>query len=179
VPCLKARERAIPQCKIGLAGTSLELLTAFGLTSSSFCTFQVDGKPTKLPLFEGQNVTEQVLRFGDATGIKPDGLAKVFAEVNRGLRSQGLAPLAEFQIQYNGMSLPIQFHQGENLLSVVRTSIRASCVSLSCAHYSPLWSCIHHDECRTLTLALTLTRCARSPASTAWTRTCSRVCCSS
>ena len=53
-----------------------------------FTWSQVDGKPTKLPLFEGQNVTERVLAFGQATGIKPDGLAKVFAEVNRGLRSQ-------------------------------------------------------------------------------------------
>jgi hypothetical protein len=71
----------------------------------------VDGRPTKLPLFEGQNVTEQVLKFGQATGIKPEGLAAVFAEVNRGLRDQGLAPLAEFKIEYNGQMLPIQFHQ--------------------------------------------------------------------
>jgi len=95
-------------------------LQAKGLAPLIEFSFQVDGKPTKLPLFEGQNVTEQVLAFGQATGIKPDGLAKVFAEVNRGLRSQGLAPLAEFHIQHNGASLPIQFHQGENLLSVVR-----------------------------------------------------------
>jgi predicted transcriptional regulator len=94
-----------------------------GLAPLMELAFDVSGKKAVLPLFTGQNVTEQVLKFGQAQNIGPQGLEQIFSEVNRNLRDKGLAPLAEFNIEWNGKRLSIAFHQGENLGLVVKAFV--------------------------------------------------------
>lgn len=57
----------------------------------------------------------QVVKFGQAQNISPEGLEAVYAEVSKSLRKEGLAPVAEFTVNFKGRALPISFLQGESL----------------------------------------------------------------
>eukprot|EP00959_Pyramimonas_sp_CCMP1952_P135595 2836969-Pyramimonas_sp.AAC.1 len=94
-------------------------LQAKGLAPLVEFKFDIGGRQAVLPLFTGQNVTDMVTRFGEAYGIGSQAREEIFAEVNRVLKEQGLAPVAEFNIQWNGKLLTLTVLEGEDLRAVV------------------------------------------------------------
>mmetsp|Transcript_2376 Transcript_2376/g.4837 ORF Transcript_2376/g.4837 Transcript_2376/m.4837 type:complete len:670 (-) Transcript_2376:428-2437(-) len=88
--------------------------------------FDIGGRQAVLPLFTGQNVTDMVTKFGEAYGIGSQALDEIFVEVNRVLRAQGLAPVAEFSISWGGKLLTLTVLEGEDLRQVVAKFAQAN-----------------------------------------------------
>eukprot|EP00238_Polyblepharides_amylifera_P015098 CAMPEP_0196582870 /NCGR_PEP_ID=MMETSP1081-20130531/41066_1 /TAXON_ID=36882 /ORGANISM="Pyramimonas amylifera, Strain CCMP720" /LENGTH=646 /DNA_ID=CAMNT_0041903585 /DNA_START=154 /DNA_END=2094 /DNA_ORIENTATION=- len=81
--------------------------------------FDIGGKKAILPLFQGQNVTQQVLEFGEAHGISAPTYASILSEVDARLKSQGLAPLLSFDLDWQGAPLTLPYYKGTDLKQVV------------------------------------------------------------